>query len=115
METREDIRPRNSFSLSRPYPVTLDIEKMGQVWLLGMALAAISMSELSIMMLTYLPACLDSIIFVKVVIVSSKTYFGAISTLVTTIKTGIPKAREIPRCSRVMRLTPMFAPTTIIE
>ena len=62
---------KNSLSLGRPSPVTLEIVKIGQVTLLGIAFAHISTSEVSEIRFTCFPACFDSRILVNVYIVSS--------------------------------------------
>lgn len=57
---------KNSLSFGRPSPVTLEIVKIGHVTLLGKAFAQIYTSEVSVIRLTYFPACFDSRILVRV-------------------------------------------------
>jgi len=56
----------------------------------------------------------DLKIFLIVSNVFKRISGGLMSIFVTTTKNGIFKIRAIPRCSQVIRDTPMLAPTTII-
>ena len=111
---REEI---NSLSFGIPSPVTFEIENIGQTTLSGIAFAMTEMSSFSSVETTigFLPAYGEESIFCNVAIVSSRTFLGAISILVTTTNSGTPRASDIPKCSLVILLTPILAPTTIIE
>lgn len=104
----------NSLSLARPSPVTLLIVKIGVTLSEAKEFAKTLISSSSLTITGILPHPGDFNIFTNVSLVYSYTFYGAISILVMTMKMGTFKAREIPKCSLVILLTPMFAPTIII-
>mmetsp|Transcript_9063 Transcript_9063/g.28675 ORF Transcript_9063/g.28675 Transcript_9063/m.28675 type:complete len:239 (-) Transcript_9063:1075-1791(-) len=96
---------------SRPSPETLETRKMGTTRPEGSALTAVITSEAVRTTMGILLAPGDLRMELSVLTVRLRMWSGAMSTLVTTTNTGILRASAIPRCSFVIRCTPMLAPS----
>lgn len=109
-------RFRKVCSIARPSPETFDTRKIGTDLLWTTFFAATTTSSIDCTMVGILrPAPLDLRILEMVAIVSSSTCGGAISILVTTTKAGSARLTAMPRCSLVMRVTPMLPPSSSMQ